>query len=901
MRKPPDGMLIATKLLKPPLKTRMLIRTHLVGRLFEGRDSRLIVISGEAGSGKTSLVCQWIKECEIPAAWYSLDSADNETDVFLRYLLTALIGLRGNLAATLKPRLHSHKKLTGPEIIPLVIEQLVHLEEDAYIVLDDYHFITSKEVHSTLLFLLNRMPEKMHVVVVSRQGIPFSLSRFRVRGQTTEISATDMHFTEEETTRFFAEIMGLELSADDARELARLTEGWVGGLQLLALSLRGKEIPKDLNSILSGARRDVADYLISDVISVQSKKVRSFLTTTSLLDRFDADLCKEATGLPEAADILDYAYRSNIFLIPLDKERTWYRYHHLFSDTVRKQVKKSLPETFKRVQQKAALWFADRGYLEDAFRHAFGSEDYEFAASLLEDHMLQLFERCEILSGLRWFSRVPYEIAMKRPLLRLHACGFQVESLRLPEMEAVLRDIENRREDVFDQYDDSRKRLCEDLFTYFRCALPHFRDPASADVNKLNELFGKFSSDYRQFLIRFIQVVITEHYLYRGDPHRAFDILKETSATIFSSESLWGRMMWFELAAIAELLQGRLHRVEGLVREASLFLKGSGSNEMPLKFLLYLPMAWVFYYRNDLEQALEYATAGLQYVEQLGSVAHIVDGNALLSLLYHGIGNREKSVQRTEEMQRISKTVDSARVVALADSWTAYLSIAQGDIAFAARWADRRKLDLNEPFSILFVRECLTFAHLLYQQRAYRRAVSVLESLRRRCLKRNMMETTLNIDLLLSASLYTLNDHARAKTVMDEALVLSEAEQFIRPFVNCAQDIAPILRDMVDHVPGRAESSHVTVIMNACNIGGKVAEEGGRKITGKSILTRRELEILRMIAAGYRNREIADKIFISLPTVKTHTSHIFEKLRVNNRDRAVRRAEDLQLLERSPG
>jgi LuxR family transcriptional regulator, maltose regulon positive regulatory protein len=900
MKKQPDGMLIATKLLTPPLQTRMLIRRHLIGRLLEGRDSRLIVVSGEAGSGKTSLVCQWVKECKIRAAWYSLDTADNQTDVFLRYLLTALIDLHGTLAAALKPQLHSHNKLTGAEIVPLVVEQLVRLEEDVYLVLDDYHFITSKEVHSTLSFLLDRMPEKMHVVVMSRHSIPFPLSRFKVRGQATEILATDIHFTEEETARFFDEIMGLQLSDNDVRELARLTEGWVGGLQLLALSLKGKEIPKDLNGILGGARQDIADYLVSDVISVQSKKVRGFLTTTSLLDRFDADLCRETTGLPEAPDILEYAYRSNIFLIPLDKERTWYRYHHLFSDVVRKQIKKSAPETFKRVQQKAALWFADRGYLEDAFRHAFVSEDYDFAAALLEDHMLQLFERCEILSGLRWLSKVPHDVLIKKPLLRLHACGFRLESLRLPETEAVLEDIENRRENVFDQYDHSRKKLCEDLFIYFRYAAPHFSNPASADVNKLNELVSKFSSDHRQFLIRFIRFFIAEHYLYKGDPQRALDILKETSAMVFSSESLWGRMTWFRLAAIAELLQGHLHRVEALVREAHLFLNDSGSTDMPLKFLLYLPAAWVFYYRNDLEQALEYGTAGLRYVEQLGSVAHIVDGNALLFLIYHAIGNREKSAQRLEEMRRISKTAGSERVAALVDSWTAYLSMDRGDIAWAARWEDRRKSAPDEPFSIPFVRERLTFTNFLYQQRSYRRAVSELESLRDCCLKQNMMEAVLNIDLLLSASLYALSYRARAKTVMDEALVLSEADGVIRPFVNYMGAIAPILRDMADHLSGSVKSGHLTAIMTACGIGG--ADPGGgsrQKVNGKAILTRRELEILKMIAAGYRNKEIADKVFVSLPTIKTHTSHIFEKLGVNNRDRAVRRAEDLQLLRKS--
>ena len=249
----PNDRLISTKLHIPLLKSRMLPREHLVDRLSAGKDSRLIVILGVAASGKTSLTCQWINKDKLPAAWYSLDKTDNEFDIFFRYFLTALSKVESELASALLPRLQSRRKLSTKEIIPLIIERFTDLSGDIYLILDDYHLITSGEIHDALSYFLNHMPSKMHMVVISRHNIPFSLAHFKVRNQITEISPQDMRFNDKETGKYFAEIIPLKLSTDEVRELARYTEGWVGALQLFGLSLKGKETLHGLSNILNRA------------------------------------------------------------------------------------------------------------------------------------------------------------------------------------------------------------------------------------------------------------------------------------------------------------------------------------------------------------------------------------------------------------------------------------------------------------------------------------------------------------------------------------------------------------------------------------------------------------------------------------------------------------------------
>ena len=358
-------------------------------------------------------------------------------------------------------------------------------------------------------------------------------------------------------------------------------------------------------------------------------------------------------------------------------------------------------------------------------------------------------------------------------------------------------------------------------------------------------------------------------------------------------------MLWFGLAADVERSQGRLHRAEAIAQEGFLDLARKGLSDTPREFAIHLSMAWVCYFRNDLEKALEHGAGALRYAEQVGSVSIVIVASLVLSLAHIASGRAEKVDQYIQKLQGTSKATGNQNLIASADASIAYLSAARGDFEWVEQWADRRKPSMDEPFSFVFMYECLAQARLFYWQGRYQEAANMLETLRDRCVKGNVMETVIEIDLLHSASLYALKDRARAKTVMKQALAFADAEGYIQPFVRYDPIISPILIDMAGRTPAKGRwSSHTMAILKACAIDRHSAVERNPLGTnGNGNLTSREIEILDLMAGGYRNREIADKVFISVHTVKTHTSHIFEKLGVTTRVQAIRQAEQLRFFE----
>jgi len=890
-------VLINTKLHVPPLKGRMLHRKHLIDRLSSGKDSRLFVVSGPAGSGKTSLICQWIHQENLRVAWYSLDEVDNDSDLFFRYLLTALGRLDSKLASEMAPWLHGHKRLSGPETIPYLIEHVSQIHKNMHLVLDDYHLITSQEIHKALSYFFEHMNPEMHVVISTRREIPFSHSRLKMRGQMMEISAEDLKFSYKETERFFTEVLRVKMSAGQVQELTKHMEGWVGGLQLFGLATKGKKIITSIGSILDKACEEAVDYLINEVIDIQPEKVKTFLQATALLDRFNAEVCREVTELPDATEMLDQVFRKNLFLNSLDSEGKWYRYHHLFSKALRKKSYMSSTDMYKRIYRKAALWFARNGYLEDAFRNAFASDDIEFAADMLEDYLMVLYERYAISSFIRWLSKLPREIFKQRTLLRLYECRFKVESVQLSDVTATVTDIECHRLETLARYEGAKRKRCEDLLVLFKHILHYWTDVPTINIKEVEEVLSEISPE-NEDLSAIIRTISRSSHMYRGDMRLASEALREASAAVFSCRSPLAKMIWGRTMAAAERFQGHLRQSEVVLKEAFPFLERSNLSAGPLEFMLYLPMAWISYMRNNLAKAAEYTTAVLKYVEQTRFVYEISDGNYLLALIHLARGEADKVEPCVLRMRWAMREVGRPSLLALTYAYCARLSIAQGDLGAAEQWAVGRGLSMDEPFSFHFVAECLAQAEVFYGQGRYDEVVRMLDTLHTRCMEHNMMEAVLEIDLLTAAALYKLKDLLQARTIMERALSFSETEGYVRPFVDQARIISPILLDVAKMGSRDRRSSYVTTIIKACSISKYSATMSscpGRKRIG--VLTPREKEILELMAVGLRDKEIAETAFVSLYTVKTHAKNIFQKLDVKTRVQAIQRAKDLKILQ----
>src|SRR5438067_5483117 len=411
------SQLLATKLHIPSLNHALVPRPRLLERLNQGMQRKLILLSAPAGFGKTTLLCEWIHASagrEMPVAWVSLDEGDNDPVRLGTYLCAALAQVQASVGQRTLPLLHSPQPPSMETIMTTLINEIIAIPRHFVLVLDDYHVITAPSIHQALTFLLDHLPEQMHVILATRIDPPLPLARLRVRGQKLALRAADLRFTPEEAAAFLREVMGLDLSAEDIAILEARTEGWIAGLQLAALSLQGRSrtgIAAFLTAF-AGSHRFVLDYLAEEVLQRQEKRTQTFLLYTSILDQLSGSLCDAVTESTDGQEMLEQLEQRNLFLIPLDDERHWYRYHHLFAEFLRSRLKAeraqgTLGEPVEVLHQRASIWYERAHFLDRAIDHALAAHDFERAAKLIEVFRVSASEGGELITLLRWFAALP--------------------------------------------------------------------------------------------------------------------------------------------------------------------------------------------------------------------------------------------------------------------------------------------------------------------------------------------------------------------------------------------------------------------------------------------------------------------------------------------------------------
>jgi len=378
--------ILATKLYVPPLRLGIVSRPHLIERLSGGlaKGCKLTLISASAGFGKTTLVSEWVAKNKIPVVWLSLDEGDSDPVRFITYLISALQTIKAGIGETLLAMFQSHQPPTNETILTALLNEISTISENFLLILDDYHSIDSQSIDQILTFLIEHQPPQMHLVLATREDPSLPLARLRVRGQLNELRAADLRFTPAEAAEFLNRMMGLNLSDGDVAALESRTEGWIAGLQLAALSMQGREDNARFIQAFTGSHRFVLDYLIEEVLQNQPEHIRSFLLQTSILDKFCISLCNAVTKREDGKEVLVFLERSNLFIIPLDDKRHWYRYHHLFAEVLQTHLMEANLEQVSSLHQRASAWYEQNGLRSDAIRHALAARDFELAAALME-------------------------------------------------------------------------------------------------------------------------------------------------------------------------------------------------------------------------------------------------------------------------------------------------------------------------------------------------------------------------------------------------------------------------------------------------------------------------------------------------------------------------------------
>src|SRR6266567_4845014 len=418
--------ILATKLYLPRLRPNVVSRPRLLERLNEGLHRNLILISAPAGFGKTTLVSQWLAAGPRLTAWLSLDEGENDPARFLTYLVAALQTIAATLGEGALGVLQSPQPPPPEAILTALLNDLTTIQDQFVLVLDDYHMIAAKAVDQTLTYLVEHLPPQMHLVIATREDPPLPLARLRARGYLTEVRADDLRFTPSEAAAFLNQAMGLNLSAQDIVALERRTEGWIAGLQLAALSMQGHEDAASFIRSFTGSHHFVLDYLLEEVLGQQSERIQHFLLRTSILDRMTGPLCDAVLLDPSASgqETLDYLERANLFIVPLDNERHWYRYHHLFADLLRQRLHQSIASSpadaqsqVNELHSRASQWYEDHGLEIEAFHHAAAAHDVERAERLMEGKGIPLHFRGAVTALLAWLESLPTTVLNARPSL----------------------------------------------------------------------------------------------------------------------------------------------------------------------------------------------------------------------------------------------------------------------------------------------------------------------------------------------------------------------------------------------------------------------------------------------------------------------------------------------------
>ncbi|UCH24524.1 MAG: AAA family ATPase [Trueperaceae bacterium] len=908
--------ILATKLYLPPPRPKVVLRPRLTARLAAGLHRKLTLISAPAGFGKTTLVSEWLAACERPAAWLSLDEGDNDLNQFLAYLVAALQTVAEHLGQGVLETLQSPPPVPTEPILIALVNELATLPNPLVLVLDDYHVIDAEPVDKALAFLLEHLPPQLHLIITTREDPRLPLARLRVRDQLTELRATDLRFTAEEATGFLNPVMGLDLSAQDIDALETRTEGWIAGLQLAALSMQGHKDASTFIHSFTGDHHFVVDYLVEEVLLQQPASIQAFLLHTSILDRLCGPLCDAVLGdlTDSGQTTLEYLERANLFVVPLDDHRQWYRYHPLFADALRARLTKEQPDEVDGLHRQASEWFEENGLRSDAIRHALSAADFERAAVLIELVWSVIRRSCfRSPTWLGWIKSLPDELVRPRPVLNV---GYAWELLNFGELEAAearMRDAERWLEPAAGANESPEAGAAEmvvvneEEFPSLRASLANARAlhaQALGDVPGIvkharHALAVAAETDYYTRGIAGAMLGLASWS--SGDLETAHRAISEGTASLQMAGNLLFETIGGYFLAEIEVAQGRLRQAETTYMKSLKLATAQGEPAPQGLANLWLGLSELSLERNDLEAAERY----LLKSEALGEPAALPDWPCRLCLCKARIkqaqGDSGGALALLDEAERrySSITIPDVRPISAlkARRW-----VAQGRLTEAQAWARERGLSVDDELSYLREFEHLTLARLLIarykssREHSWHEVTEFLERLLDAARARGRIGSMIEILVQQALAHEAQGDIPAALEPLMHALKLAEPEGYLRLLID---EGAPMAR-LLSEAAARGVMPDYTKRLLA---GFKAEKEKGEATVTASPaqplsepLSERELEVLRLIAQGLSNYEISKRLYRALSTVKGHNRNIFGKLQVQNRTEAVARARELGLL-----
>jgi LuxR family maltose regulon positive regulatory protein len=874
--------ILNTKLYIPPPRTNVVFRNRLIERLNAGLHRKLTLISAPAGFGKTTLVSTWIANSFRPTAWLSLDEGDNDPTRFLTYVIRALQTIMPNFGTGVLATLQSPQTISTESLLTNLLNEISTVPEKFILVLDDYHVIDAQAVDQVLTFLLDHLPPQMHVVISSREDPPIPVARLRVRDQLNQMRISDLRFTEPETAEFLNEMMGLNLSTADVIALETRTEGWIAGIQLAAISMQGQQDTTNFIKSFTGGHHFVLDYLVEEVLQRQPETVQTFLLRTSILDRLCGSLCSAVVLNPSVSgqETLEYIERSNLFIIPLDDQRKWYRYHHLFADLLRQRLNQSLASSSTKAgwniadaHKRASVWYEENGFEVEAFQHATAANDFARAERLIEGNGMPLHFRGVVFPILNWLKSLPITVCDSYPSLWTVYASVLLVTGQKSGVEQKLQAAETALHDK--PLDDQTRDLIGRIAA-IRATLASNQNEVETIIAQSRRALEYLHPQNLAFRTSTLWKLGFAYQL-QGDRAAATEAYKAVIAIGQASGNTIFTLMAKTGMATLQEADNCLYLADATYRQ---ILQAVGDQHLPFSAEVHFGLARIHYEWNDFNAVQHHVQQYNQLTQSIEKNERLVSFDKFLARLKLAQGDVHgasailaQTLSNAREQNYLQSIPEIAEIQVL-------ILLRQGNITAAADLAQTYRL----PFGQARV-------HLAKGDPA-----TALEILAQEVTTKDWQDVRLKVLVLQSLAFQANGENEKAIGFLAEALALAEPGGFVRTFVDEGMPMAQLLARAGN---GGLMPDYVAKLL-------AVFERETSQLEAKFLLptpqplreplSHRELEVLKLIAQGLSNQEICQQLFLALDTVKGHNRRIFDKLQVQRRTEAVARARELGLL-----
>jgi LuxR family maltose regulon positive regulatory protein len=881
----------------------LVARPRLTARLNEGLTRPLTLLSAPPGFGKTTLLSEWVAQAKLPVAWLVQDANDNDPVRFWSYFIAALqqidasigssslalLQLPGSTASEsiLEALVNEIDALAGDRLTEPVPGKIAGSRADFILVLDDYHVIETPAIQQQMSFLLDHLPQHMHLMISTRADPPLHLARLRARDQLNELHERDLRFTTAEVTQFLNETMSLSLTAEQIAALETRTEGWIAGLQLAALSLRGREDLTGFVRAFTGSHRFVFDYLMDEVFARQTANTQNFLLQTSILEQLNASLCNALTGRTDSQAMLEELERNNLFLTALDDERRWYRYHQLFADVLRHRLAEKSPTPLAELHLRASEWFENERLVREAVKHAIAAHDWESVARLIDSASESLRLRGEIATLTNWIQALPESVRRSHPALCLTYARGLVNVARYADAETFVLEAEHWLENnarVNDTKVDSLRGKALALRAQFANTRNEFTQAIEL-AQRAEQLLPAEDVSWRSgvSLILASALRFTSNWLKANETYQEAAALKESigdySNAVFALSSRGEG-----LEAIGKLRQAA-QQFEDVLRLAHVWRIPNA----PITGYASIGLGRVRYEWNELETALRDVQTGLEHGRQAGIMDVLLRGYHVLARIRLAQRDMAGALAALDAADAVAEKMGVAQVKDWITALRAQAWLATGATEAAVEWASHFFVGRKQDAVLPSVQ--IALAKVWLSQRETDKALSVLDHALQSTQVVGRLGNAVHILAVQAIVHHARGEHQQAFATLEHALELAEPEGYVRVFADEGTPMARLLYRMLTRSPA---SNYVRRLLEALGKPASIEMPVASNLIEP--LSQRELEVLRLIVEGATNKEIANELVLTVNTVKRHISNIFGKLHVSNRVQAIAQARQLNLL-----